>query len=148
VDEKTRGNYTRWFTEALAQYWERELTGFQFASPEGDLHQELYPLKKMDRQFDNLPNQALAYSQSLAIADYLYQEHGHLQVEQLLAELGKGASMNQAFLNIIGLDLHGFEQEFHRWLRAIYPAGQAGKPAGANEKKPQVKKAHWARIVS
>ncbi|MBS4025569.1 MAG: hypothetical protein KGZ96_07835 [Clostridia bacterium] len=147
VDEKTRGNYTRWFTEALAQYWEREITGFQFDSPEGDLHQELYPLIKMDRQFDNLPNQALAYSQSLAIADFLYQEYSHLQVEQLLVELGKGLSMSQALFNSIGLDLNGFEQQFHRWLRAIYPAEHLGN-LDTKDVNTQASKAHWTRQVS
>jgi len=46
------------------------------------------------------------------------------------------------------LDLNGFEQDFHRWLRAIYPAGQVGKPDGANEKKPHAKKAHWTGQMS
>jgi hypothetical protein len=120
VDEKTKGNYPRWLTEALAQYWEREITGFEFDSPEGDLHQELYELRDMDRQFDALPNQALAYSQSLAIADYLYNQYGHGQVEQLLSELGHGLTLNRALVSSIGLDLAGFEQDFFRWLRDIY----------------------------
>lgn len=133
VDELTRGNYTRWFTEALAQYWEREITGFQFDSSEGDLRQELYPLEKMDRQFDSLPNQALAYSQSLAMADFLYEKYGHQKVKKLLVELGKGLPMSKAFNNIIDLDLAGFEEEFHRWLQEEY-LGKNNSSAKAHQR--------------
>ncbi|MBS4026840.1 MAG: hypothetical protein KGZ96_14395 [Clostridia bacterium] len=59
--------------------------------------------------------------------------------------LSTGSPVNGS---VFRLDLNGFEQDFHRWLRAIYPAGQVGKPDGANEKKPHAKKAHWTGQMS
>ncbi|MDW7673392.1 MAG: hypothetical protein SCK28_02525 [Bacillota bacterium] len=120
VDLKTKGNYTRWFTEALAQYWERELTGFQFDMKEGSLDQGLYPFAAMDRQFDSLPNQALAYSQSLAAADYIYQKHSHQQVHLLLDSLGAGLSMSKAMEKAFGYDMATFEENFTKWVKENY----------------------------
>ncbi len=117
VDEKTKGNYTRWFTEALAQYWERELTGFQFDSSEGCLTQELYPLSQMDRQFDSLPNQALAYRQSLAAAEYIYHFHSQREVDLLLGFLGKGMSLSQGMEQAFGYTLKEFEERLTSWIR-------------------------------
>lgn len=126
VDYKTKGNYPRWFTEGLAQYWEREITGFQFDSPEGSLDQELYPLRNMDRHFDALENQALAYSQSLAAIEYFYLEYGHEKLEELLAELSRGISFSQALMNSTGRNLTQFEKELHNWINTKINSYQRG----------------------
>lgn len=130
VDIKTRGNYTRWFTEALAQYWEREFTGFQFNLKEGDLSQGLYPLAAMNSQFDKLPNQALAYSQSLAAADFIYQHFDHYEVEQLLLALGRGYTLSQAMEQVFGYDLIQFEDRFIKWVKENYQ-----QESGINQQK-------------
>ncbi|MGF7184028.1 hypothetical protein GGQ84_000103 [Desulfitispora alkaliphila] len=116
VDYKTRGNYPRWFTEGLAQYWEREITGFQFDSPEGSLDQELYPLARMDAEFDNLDNQALAYSQSLALVEFFYLQYGEEKMELLLTELRKGRSFDDTSSIVMGHTMEEYLALFQQWL--------------------------------
>jgi len=117
VDYLARGNYTRWFTEGLAQYQEYKLTGFLFDDPAGTLQQELYPLRDLNRGFDALPNQSLAYRQSLAAVEYIVEFYGEDRLHKIITELGRGAAMNGVFMQVLGVDLVKFEQQWHQWLR-------------------------------
>lgn len=117
VDYLARGNYTRWFTEGLAQYQEYKLTGFLFDDPSGTLDQELYPLRDMNRGFDALPNQSLAYRQSLSTVEYIVEFYGEDQLHKIITELGRGSTMNDVFMQVLGVDLVKFEQQWHRWLK-------------------------------
>jgi hypothetical protein len=119
VDYITKGNYTRWFTEGVAQYHEYKLTGFLFAEPGGGLGQELYRLREMNRGFDALPNQALAYRQSLSAVEYIVEFYGEDSMHRIIRELGLGRDLNQAFRQVLGIDLAEFEREWHLWLREI-----------------------------
>ncbi len=118
VDYRTRGNYTRWLTEGIAQYKEWEVTGFQFDEPGANLDQPLYPLDQMDEEFDNLPNQALAYRQSLLAINYLVEKYGENKINVLMDELGKGLTMDQAFTKVFGVNLITFEQQWQQWIKA------------------------------
>lgn len=116
VDYLARGNYTRWFTEGLAQYQEYKLTGFLFDDPVGSLEQELYPLGELDRGFDALPNQSLAYRQSLSAVEYIVEFYGEDRLHKIISTLGRGQSMNQALMQVLGTDLEQFENQWHLWL--------------------------------
>jgi len=109
VDYRTRGNYTRWFTEGIAQLIEKEITGFQFEKTALKVDTaEWYDLRDMDRGFDNLPNQSLAYSQSLVMIQYLVDEYGYDALNAILDYLGRGRTLNQAFQIVIGKTLDQF----------------------------------------
>lgn len=120
VDYLTRGNYTRWLTEGIAQYKEWEVTGFEFDEPDGSINQPLYPLTKMDAEYDNLPNQSLAYRQSLLAVSYIVDKYGEDKINLLMDELGNGLTMDQAFTKVLGVDLTTFEQQWHIWLKEEY----------------------------
>lgn len=120
VDYLTRGNYTRWLTEGIAQYKEREVTGFEFDEPGSNLNQPLYPLDKMDEDYDNLPNQALAYRESLLTVTYLTERYGEDKINVLMDELGKGLTMDQAFTKVFGVNLANFEKQWHLWIKMKY----------------------------
>jgi len=109
VDYLAGGNYPRWFTEGIAQREERKITGFEMALTGTE---EIYPLSKMDAGYDLLPNQSAAYRQSLAMVDFLVERYGEDALKQILADLGKGNSMDGAFTNSIGINMQGFEAEF------------------------------------
>ncbi|OAT80842.1 peptidase MA family metallohydrolase [Desulfotomaculum copahuensis] len=116
VDYITRGNVPRWLTEGLAQAEEKKLTGFRFDSPQGSLAQPLYHLAEMDRGFDQLPNQALAYRESLSAVDYMKKVYGDQAVHNILRVLGTGRDINRAMQSALGVDLKQFEQ---RWRQSI-----------------------------
>jgi len=116
VDYRTKGNYTRWFTEGLAQYVELQLTGFRFNDPAGTLEKERYSIEQLTSQFDQLPNQSLAYRQSLATVYYLVDIYGEQILNEILNELNNGATMDQALQHTCNVDLKIFEKQLNNWL--------------------------------
>ncbi|WP_227762933.1 peptidase MA family metallohydrolase [Zhaonella formicivorans] len=126
VDYLTRGNYPRWLTEGVAQYLEREVTGFQFPAVEVKDKREFYGFKQMDGLFDTLPNQALAYSQSLAAVEYYIERYGFDSLQGLLLSLGQGKDLHHAFLLNTGRGLDQFEEDFQKWFMATLKSAKAG----------------------
>lgn len=116
VDYLTGGNYTRWLTEGIAQYVEREVTGFQFPPVVLKPGEELYDFEDLDKNFDSLPNQALAYQQSLAAVDFYVEKYGFDALHSLLLDLGQGKSLNSAFIHNTGEDLTAFETQLKVYI--------------------------------
>lgn len=117
VDYRTKGNYTRWLTEGIAQYKEWQVTGFQFNEPGSDLQVKLYPLSSMDEGFDSLQNQSLAYKESLSTVQYIVDRYGEGKINLLLETLGQGQNMDQAFSSVFGVNVSTFEKDWHNWLK-------------------------------
>lgn len=115
VDYITRGNYPRWLTEGIAQYIEREITGFSFAEDPGFIRDKWFSLSELEKSFDTPEGQAPAYSQSLAMMDYLTQEYGEDAFLGILERLGKGQSLNKAWREETGVSLQDFEGSFVLW---------------------------------
>lgn len=114
IDHLTRGNVPRWFTEGLAQHEECRITGFQFEAPGN--YKEYYPFQKMDRGFDRLPNQALAYRQSFVAVEYIIYVHGEEKIKQILKTLAAGKDMDEALQNAIGMNLKEFANNCQNWV--------------------------------
>lgn len=116
VDYRTHGNYPRWFTEGIAQYIEKELTGYTL--PEAS-EKEIgwYSFLKMDDQFDLLPDQDLAYKQSLLAVEYIVEIAGFEAIWEVLDELGQGLKISTALENIINMDLATFEENFRTVMK-------------------------------
>ena len=123
LDYAARGNYPRWFTEGVAQYQEYKITGYIFGSQEGIWDRGLYPLKKMDRQFDKLPNQALAYRQSLSVVEYIVTVYGEEGLHNIIKNLARGTNFNDSLDIALELNLEGLEREWREWL-----AGELQQP--------------------
>lgn len=117
VDYLTGGNYPRWFTEGLAQYEEHKLTGFEFDDPAGSLRQPLYSMNELTYNFDSLPNQSLAYRESLAAVRYIAYRYGEGALAGLLRELGAGKDFGRAVREVLHLDEGRFEAEWQEWAR-------------------------------
>ncbi|WP_051273398.1 peptidase MA family metallohydrolase [Desulfotruncus alcoholivorax] len=117
LDYVAHGNYPRWFTEGVAQYEEYKITGFIFDDQAGISEQELYPLKKMDRNFDSLPDQSLAYRQSLNAIQFIVAVYGENGLHKIINSLAQGNSFNGSLKQALGLDLGQFEKEWHYWLK-------------------------------
>lgn len=113
VDEITQGNYNRWWTEGVAQYVEKNITGFAFADPfAGGRPAYYYELGSLARSFDSL-DQQIAYWQSLKIVEYLVTEYGEDCLFDVLEALGKGLSMEQAIENTLVIDYDTFEDNVY-----------------------------------
>lgn len=116
VDYLTGGNYPRWFTEGVAQYEEYKLTGFTLGEPSELLQQPFYTMRELNRDFDNLPDQALAYSQSLAAVQYIVSHYGEDALGRLIKELSYGYSFNRAARKVLNLEESQFVADWQRWV--------------------------------
>lgn len=122
VDYRTGGNYTRWFTEGIAQYEEYSLTGFKLDREHRLTADRLYLFDQMDSTFDDLPDQSLAYHQSLAAVNYLMEKYGRGKLDEILDALGNGQTLDESFRTALGVDLKQFETDFHSWVAKTNPS--------------------------
>ena len=111
LDEKTGGNYPRWLSEGLAQYVEEKITGFRLEEPSFQQHRELYPLSRMDRGYDTLPDQVVAYWQSLEAVNLLIDRYGMEKIHDLLTALRTGLKIDQALPQVYGMSVTELEQQ-------------------------------------
>lgn len=122
VDEVTAGNHSRWLTEGVAQYVEKQLTGFEFAHPAakgGPLN--LYTLQILDKYFDNL-DESVAYWQSLQIVEYIAERYGEPALFNILNDLGNGYYFDGAVEKTLGVNYEYFEDQLFsalekEWIR-------------------------------
>lgn len=119
VDEITRGNYNRWWTEGIAQYFEKKITGFEFADPFASGRGfEYYPLLTLEQGFDEL-DQQIAYWESLQVLQYIVDIYGEEKVFAVLEEQGEGSTMNAALEKALEISYQEFEQGFYQYLQDL-----------------------------
>jgi len=116
VDDITRGNYNRWWTEGLAQYAEKKITGFEFASPFGGQDDiTYYKLDKLEKDFDRL-DQSVAYWESLQVVEYIADRYGEDKLFAILSHCGQGDFLAEALQKSLGLDYEQFASDFYQYL--------------------------------
>lgn len=113
VDDLTKGNYSRWWTEGIAQYVEKKITGFEFTNPfkEGDPI-EYYDFKVLEKNFDQL-NQQIAYWQSLKVVEYIADNYGEDKLFVILTYLGQGNNMPLAIEKALAVSYDTFVADFY-----------------------------------
>jgi hypothetical protein len=115
VDEMSRGNYNRWWTEAIAQYVEKKITGFEFSSPFNEGKKvEYYQLKQLGK-FDQL-DQSIAYWESLQVAEYIAEHYGEDSLFSITRQLGQGKSMEQAVEIVLSISYTEWEADFYQYI--------------------------------
>ncbi|QDR82750.1 peptidase MA family metallohydrolase [Sporomusa termitida] len=117
LDYMARGNYSRWFTEGLAQYMEYRINGYEWITAGNQLTGQLYTMAELTADFDELPNQALAYRQSLAAVRYIAEVYGDAKLGQVLNYLKAGVKMDKAIEKTLGLDIATFEALVNQWAK-------------------------------
>ncbi|MCG0277378.1 MAG: hypothetical protein L5656_02450 [Thermanaeromonas sp.] len=102
VDRLAKGNYPRWLTEGIAQQVEKQVTGYELPGPEAGEVSAWYSLEEMDKGFDGLPDQSLAYRQSSIMVGRLLERAGWEGIRRLLELLGSGWSFEKALFSAAG----------------------------------------------
>ena len=115
VDHIARGNYPRWLTEGVAQYVEREITGFVFTDSIIKDGESWYEFKEIDKHFDTAEGQFKSYRQSLAVVDYMVVRYGEGSIEGILNTLKTGMPLKSAWKAAFGETLDEFEHGFNNW---------------------------------
>lgn len=117
-DHVTNGNYSRWFTEGLAQYVEYRVNHYEWVVPGNTLHQPLYTMEQLNGDFDGLANQALAYRQSLAVVRYIAEVHGEAKLKQVIDGLKAGQTTERAIRTALDMDDDHFDAAWRDWAYA------------------------------
>jgi hypothetical protein len=102
VDRLTGGNYTRWFTEGVAQYEEERLTGYTLAQDFDIDKSELYSINDIIHKFDELPDVPRAYIEALDMTKIMAGKGGIGEIRNILSLLKDGASADEIFLQRAG----------------------------------------------
>ncbi|MDF2633911.1 MAG: hypothetical protein K0R78_785 [Pelosinus sp.] len=114
-DYITNGNYPRWFTEGLAQYVEYRVNHYEWITTSNTLDGNMHSMVELDGQFDDLPNQSLAYRESLAAVRYIAEVYGEDKLLGVIMSLKTGNSLEKAISKNLGLDYTAFESAWQQW---------------------------------
>lgn len=118
VDDISKGNYSRWFTEGVAQYVEKKITGFEFNNPFINRDFSYYQFEVLNKEFDEL-DQQIAYWQSLQIIEYLVENYGEESIIEILHCLGTGKSLEKSISEVLHISYREFESNFYESLDNI-----------------------------
>lgn len=113
VDEISKGNYNRWWTEGVAQYVEKQVTGFELEGPASPSN--YYDLGTLEKKFDSL-DQKTAYWESLQLVEMIAQQYGEEKIYDILINLGQGMSIKQALEASLGVSYNTFENQLYQRL--------------------------------
>ena len=102
VDRLTLGNYPRWFTEGIAQYVERDVTGYTLEEDfQIDMCSE-YTTEEIFEDFDDLEDVPRAYLQALEMTTQLAGGRGLDAIVDLLPMLRSGEDIDEIYLRRVG----------------------------------------------
>jgi len=122
-DYRTNGNYPRWFTEGLAQYVEYRVNGYEWRTASNSLAGNMYSMAELDDNFDTLPDQSLAYRESLAAVRYIAAEYGEAKLRQLIGDLESGRTLKQAVNHTLGMSYGDYGAAWKKWAAVNMGAG-------------------------
>jgi tetratricopeptide (TPR) repeat protein len=126
----------RWLSEGLAVYEERRARpgwgmpldlGFLLALREGNLH----PVSELNRGFTSPRSpEALghAYYQAALVCEFLAGEHGDGVFRRMLTAYGGGATTDQVFRTVLGVEPAALNHGFDDWMRQRFAAALAALP--------------------
>jgi hypothetical protein len=112
----------RWFNEGLAVYYSGE-KGYASSTlvSKALVTNSIIPLSDIDNVLQFHKDKAqLAYQQSYLAVEYLFRQYGKNTVKRLIHKLGEGFNLNQAFIDVIDLDLWEFEEEWYEHIKQKY----------------------------
>lgn len=114
-DYMTNGNYSRWFTEGLAQYLEYKVNDYEWLTKNNMLNGKLYTMTEMENNFDGLDNKSLAYRQSLAAIRYIGDVHGDEKLRSIIGDLTQGMSLEKAISSNLKMSYADYDQAWRIW---------------------------------
>lgn len=115
VDDMTGGNYNRWWTEGVAQYIEKQITGFEFEDPQDISAGQLYTFRELDKNFDEL-DQQISYWESRQAVEFIASQYGEEKIYTVMDHLAQGDTLNQAIEKATGTDFNNFAYQCYQYM--------------------------------
>lgn len=140
---ETGGDRPYWFNEGFAELIERGSHDRPVStrSERASLRQRIeagdwIPLRRLAPSFSGLDDEEAraAYLESIVAVEWLHEKSRAEERRQLLRQLGRGFSMDQALHQMLGLDTEGVEAEVQAWILSEFPSLQSkGAPDAAQD---------------
>ena len=115
VDDMTKGNYNRWWTEGVAQYVEKQITGFQFEDPSDVSSDQIYTLQELGKNFDQL-DQQIAYCEARQAIDFIASQYGEEKIYTIMSYLAQGDTIQKAIEKAVGTDFNSFAYQCYQYM--------------------------------
>lgn len=115
VDDMTKGNYNRWWTEGVAQYIEKRITGFQFEDPENVTADQLFTFAELDKNFDAL-DQQMSYFQARQAVEFIAARYGEDAIYAIMNGLSQGEELHRAIEQATGTDFENFAYQCYQYM--------------------------------
>lgn len=116
LDYRVHGNCPLWFSEGLAQRYERDLQGYTWGIMGASWSVPLYSLEQLTSQFTQLEAYP-AYRQALGLVDYIWNVAGDRGMALLLERLSEGDRFAGALEAVTGRTLQELEQGWRAQLQ-------------------------------
>lgn len=116
LDYRVHGNCPLWFSEGLAQRYERDLQGYTWGIMGASWSVPLYSLEQLTSQFTQLEAYP-AYRQALGLVDYIWNVAGDRGMVLLLERLSEGDRFAGALEAVTGRTLQELEQGWRAQLQ-------------------------------
>jgi tetratricopeptide (TPR) repeat protein len=118
IDYKTGRNCPVWLQEGLAQYAEGKSAGEDGLRILSALERQknLPPITRLNGSFSEATNEAayVLYVESLSFTEYLIDRYRMYELNQLLEDLGKGVSLQEAIESTYMIPLDRLDEEWRR----------------------------------
>jgi hypothetical protein len=123
VAQMSAGRCSTWMQEGIAQMEEGKSNapvGHQLAQLFAGDHE--IPLNMLEGSFMSFSSgeAVLAYTESLAAAEYIRETYGMSEISRILAQLQQGSSTEAAMRSVIHCDYSRLQSEMARWLTDRY----------------------------
>lgn len=142
---ETGGDRPYWLNEGLAELVERasRRRPSSTRSERASLRQRIetgdwIPLRRLAPSFSGLDDEEAraAYLESIVTVEWIREQSSADERQQLLRQLGRGFSMDQALHRMLGLDTEGLEASVQAWILSEFPALEAsGEAVGPSTAK-------------
>lgn len=123
ITQVTRGRCPLWLHEGVAQFLEgRTTSGFGKMLAKVYAQDKQVPLRMLEHSFANFSSwqATVAYSESLAAAEYISSTYGLGDLRMLLERIGEGSSAEAALRSTVHSGYSDLEIEIGRYLKNKY----------------------------
>jgi hypothetical protein len=114
------GQLPHWMDEGLAMHYEGAMTlGELDALEEAIENNSLLSIRSLASNFpEDVDLATLSYAQSNSVIEYIFEVYGNETMAQLLEVFAVGAHQDDGFIEVLGFDVDGLEDEWRAYIGA------------------------------
>lgn len=115
LDNEAKAFYPRWFSEGLAQLLAYRLQGYVWVDEESLVGTEVFPPPELERSFDKVETQEVAYGQALSMVTFLAELQGMEGLHAVIKLLAQGRNFYKALAQVYALEENEFFLLWRQW---------------------------------